>query len=481
MIAGLTSQGWPAIPLLDTLFDPRDNVARATIERLLQAEAYDELTRLIAARRAAAPVRDDPGQLAVLNAVEQLCQTCVQLRQLRRDHERALQQAARVEADTRRRLEQLLVAVWPDGAADPAPAAEHAADAGPIARLRAAFRQWRAATAAADPSRAATAAADETDHLQPDEPAPAPSLALPAAAADAPPATPPVAAYTPLADAPPATLAVADDAPPADPPLATPALRFYCLGEFHAFAGERPIDDWTSLKSRSLLKYLLLHRDRPATAEQLLTVFWPDSPPETARRSLYQTIYLLRRTVRPPGDRPSVVQVNGGYLLNPDLDLWIDGEVFLCRYREGIAAGADSGRAVAALAAAEALYGGDLMAEEVYEDWPVARREEARDAYLDILDRLSRHYEAAGDDENCLAYGRKLLDLDNCREDIYRRLMRVYARRGERSLALRQYHRCVAALRAELDVDPLPETTALYAKLLKNGDSAEHEHSLNPI
>lgn len=257
LIAGLTSQGWPAIPLLDTLFDPRDNVARATIERLLQAEAYDELTRLIAARRAAAPVRDDPGQLAVLNAVEQLCQTCVQLRQLRRDHERALQQAARVEADTRRRLEQLLVAVWPDGAADPAPAAEHAADAGPIARLRAAFRQWRATTAAAaDPNRAATAAADETDHLQPDEAAPAPSVALPAAAADAPPATPPVAAYTPLADA-----------PPADPPLATPALRFYCLGEFHAFAGERPIDDWTSLKSRSLLKYLLLHRDRPATAD----------------------------------------------------------------------------------------------------------------------------------------------------------------------------------------------------------------------
>lgn len=469
MSAGLTFQGFPAIQPATIQLDPAEDAARAAIERLLPAGEYDEMARLIAARRAAASVRDDDPQLALLNAAEQLCQTCIQLRQQRRDHERALQQAACLEADTRRRLEQLLAVAGPAGEAAPAalaPAAVAPTGASetaplPLVRLRAAARRWLAAFAA----RPGEAAA---------EPANGVLTSLPDAPAAADPAPGALAAVEPA-------VALPASPPPAGLPLAAPDLRVYCLGEFRVLAGDRPIDEWTSHKSRSLLKYLLLHRDRPATVEQLLTIFWPNSPPEAARRSLYQTIYLLRQTVRPPGDRPSVVQINGGYLLNPDLDVWIDGEAFLCRYREGLAAGADTSRAVAALAAAEALYGGDLMAEEAYEDWPVARREEARDAYLDILDRLSRHYEATGDDEQCLAYGRKLLDIDNCREDIYRRLMRVHTRRGERSLALRQYHRCVAALRAELDVEPLPETTALYAKLLKNGDSAAHEHSLNRI
>ena len=63
---------------------------------------------------------------------------------------------------------------------------------------------------------------------------------------------------------------------------------------------------------------------------------------------------------------------------------------------------------------------------------------------------------------------RKLLEIDACREDIHRRLMRVFARRGERSLALRQYLRCVEALREELDVEPLADTTRLYRQVLEN-------------
>jgi DNA-binding SARP family transcriptional activator len=214
---------------------------------------------------------------------------------------------------------------------------------------------------------------------------------------------------------------------------------------------------------------LLVNRRRPAHADQLLDVFWRDSPPESARRSLYQSVYLLRQALRLDDGRPAIVQAGGGYMLNPDLDVWVDSEVFLQRYRDGVKAAERGGEpAVEAFLAAEALYAGDFMSDEPYEDWPVARREEARDAYLDLLDRLSRHYAAVGQDDLCIAYCHKLLDIDNVREDIHRRLMRLFAGRGERSRALRQYQRCVAALRAELDVDPLPETTDLYVKILNN-------------
>ena len=39
--------------------------------------------------------------------------------------------------------------------------------------------------------------------------------------------------------------------------------------------------------------------------------------------------------------------------------------------------------------------------------------------------------------------------------------MRAYLAQGNRAEALRTYERCLACLREELDVQPLPETTSL--------------------
>jgi DNA-binding SARP family transcriptional activator len=43
--------------------------------------------------------------------------------------------------------------------------------------------------------------------------------------------------------------------------------------------------------------------------------------------------------------------------------------------------------------------------------------------------------------------------------------MVAYARQNNRSLALRTYQRCVAAMRDELDMAPSPATTALYQRI----------------
>ena len=64
-----------------------------------------------------------------------------------------------------------------------------------------------------------------------------------------------------------------------------------------------------------------------------------------------------------------------------------------------------------------------------------------------------------------IGLGWRVLESDPAQEDAYRLLMRAHALLGERSSALRLYTRCVAVLRAELGVDPLPETTALFQSL----------------
>lgn len=401
---------------------------------MLRAGAYGELARLLAARQAAGVDAGDVARATVLDAAAQLCLTCVELRGEQDEYRQAMERVARLEEDTRRRIERLLEPDWAETApAPPGPAPNRWANL------------WR---------RIALA-------LRPPPAMPAPrEWPAPPAVPDEPPAAPLAATELP---APSRGIPAAPERPPAD-------LHVYTLGRFRVYHGDLALDEWTGNKSRSLFKYLLLHRDAPVHAEQLLECFWRDSAPEMARRSLYQTIYLVRQALQAAG-RPVVVQVNGGYRLNPELNVWVDSETFLGHYRAGLEAAGrgDDAAMVAAFLAAETLYEGDFMAEDLYEEWPVAQREQLRNAYLDALDRLSRHFWAAREDGPCMLYCRKLLEIDACREDIHRRLMRVFARRGERSLALRQYHRCVEALREELDVEPLAETTRLYEQILENG------------
>lgn len=79
-----------------------------------------------------------------------------------------------------------------------------------------------------------------------------------------------------------------------------------------------------------------------------------------------------------------------------------------------------------------------------------------------MLNRLGEFYFDQAEFGPCADVCRKLLEIDNCREDIHRRLMRCYARQGQRHLVLRQYHLCAEALRSELDLSPAEDTTRIY-------------------
>jgi DNA-binding SARP family transcriptional activator len=59
----------------------------------------------------------------------------------------------------------------------------------------------------------------------------------------------------------------------------------------------------------------------------------------------------------------------------------------------------------------------------------------------------------------------RLLADDPCREDAHRLAMRCYMQRGQRAMALHQYHVCVDILRMEFDASPEAATTALFDQI----------------
>jgi DNA-binding SARP family transcriptional activator len=86
--------------------------------------------------------------------------------------------------------------------------------------------------------------------------------------------------------------------------------------------------------------------------------------------------------------------------------------------------------------------------------------------YLIMLEKLMLYCESQGQYESGISYGVAALRRDRARERTHRRLIRLHYLSGNRSEALRQYQRCVQALREELGVGPARSTVRLYGQVL---------------
>jgi DNA-binding SARP family transcriptional activator len=276
--------------------------------------------------------------------------------------------------------------------------------------------------------------------------------------------------------------ACAAEAGPAtlDPPLAGglppdrasrrppgPLLTVHLLGQLQVRLDEVAVEDWPSGRGRSLFKYLVTHRDPWPRREQLMEAFWPDAAPAAARNSLNVAVHGLRRAFRASARGQVVVLEAGAYRLDPAVRLWLDVDEFERHAAAGrrLEAAGELPGAAAEYEQAVALYQGDLLADDPYEEWPVLAREQLLLTYLDVLDRLSGLHFGQHQYGACVALCRLLIQRDPCREDAHRRLMRCFSRQGQPHLALRQYQACAEALDRELGVDPDPATIDLVRQL----------------
>jgi DNA-binding SARP family transcriptional activator len=245
----------------------------------------------------------------------------------------------------------------------------------------------------------------------------------------------------------------------------TPDITAHLLGELRVTFHDRPVEIWSSGRGRAVFEYLLANRHSKVRRDRLMSIFWPQVPPDAARNSLNVAIHGLRQSLRAAvGDTAVVIHRDQAYFIEPTLDIWVDIEMFEEQLKAAHQhlASAELVKAEAAFEAATWLYQGEFLADDPYEEWAIVTREHLRLCYLDALDRLGALRLDSGDYAGCVAVCLKLLACDSCREDAHCRLMRCYSRQGQVQLALRQYHSCAAALRTELDVAPAPATTELF-------------------
>lgn len=237
--------------------------------------------------------------------------------------------------------------------------------------------------------------------------------------------------------------------------------------------------------TQALLSYLVLQRHRKHPRKLLAGLLWGDSSEERAQAALRTALWRLRQVLEPEGTP------RGTYLTGQARDVgfnraskyWLDIEIFETQLTAILNCPIDAMYADDALLLEEtlALYTADLL-EGFYEDWVISERERLHHLYLNGLQHLMLYYAHNDQPEKSLECGRKILQRDPLQEAVHREMMRLYAELGQRAMAIRQYEICRASLTSELNIQPMNETQAIYARLLSDEklpkDSSNLGHAL---
>ena len=201
-------------------------------------------------------------------------------------------------------------------------------------------------------------------------------------------------------------------------------------------------------KALAILAYIAVHREGASRAE-LASLLWPENAEDQARASLRQELSRLAGVLGDALQKPNqqVLRFDPEHI---EIDLWAfqdaqrqgDAKATLERYR-GVF-----------------LQGLQLREAVEFEDWQAQVQGELQQHYLNALDTLARHEEAAQHLGQALAYRRQAIAADPLAETQYLEAMRLSEQMGDRAGALRLYQTLERVLREELGVEPSPAAQA---------------------
>jgi DNA-binding SARP family transcriptional activator/tetratricopeptide (TPR) repeat protein len=217
------------------------------------------------------------------------------------------------------------------------------------------------------------------------------------------------------------------------------------LGGLAADLDGRPVQLPADARARELLGWLVVSPGLHARST-LAGRLRPDVGEESARKTLRDAVYELRRALGPAG-RDAIVATRDQVGLEPAFvraDLW--------EFRRAVAAGKLD----------EAVEGrmGELLAG-MDADWVLRARDEHTAELAGVLAPLAQQAEDAGDLDAAVRWTRRRLEVDPLAEEAHRELIRRLARAGDRPAALTAATSLADRLRRELGVPPSPETRAL--------------------
>ncbi|KZE38635.1 hypothetical protein AV656_06935 [Bhargavaea cecembensis] len=239
---------------------------------------------------------------------------------------------------------------------------------------------------------------------------------------------------------------------------------------------EVPDREWKRDKSKELLAYLCLNRDRYIPKEELLQALWPEADEKSADRDFKVALNALLKVLEPERNAREepffISRRKTMYRLNPESRLVTDAELFR-KYAESGIRERRAEDAKEKLQKALNRYGGTLFAEKPATDWIRTEREAHARLQMNVMERMAQTCTRLEEYDEVIKWAEKLLEADETREEAYRLLIYANYRLGRRFRAIRWYETCRDIFDRELGIEPMESTIRMYEMVLEATEAAE--------
>jgi DNA-binding SARP family transcriptional activator len=235
---------------------------------------------------------------------------------------------------------------------------------------------------------------------------------------------------------------------------------------------------WSALgpSGRRLASFLFTFPGRPHRRERLADLFWPELDAEHARRALNSAIWRLRKLLAvqfESVERDNLQTLGSEITLQParwlDIDAAALQEAAALAMRQPVSL--DDPHKLDNIAAVLRRYEGPFLDGDDG-DWVLEERERLHSLFLRTATLVVRRLGAAGRFDEVVGIARRALQCDPYREELVRCLLTLLVLDERRCEAIRYFSNWSKALKADLDIAPLPATRKLVDEL-RTLDAAE--------
>lgn len=199
------------------------------------------------------------------------------------------------------------------------------------------------------------------------------------------------------------------------------SVKIRTLGRFavEVDGEEIPVSDWGSKRARQITKRLVAARGWPVRREELIDLLWPE---ESDLRRLGARLSVQLSGVRRV--------LSGGIAADRDtvrLDL------------DQVSTDLESFYAAQSDDEVVELYQGEFLPGDVYDDWTVGPRDEARSRFVGAASRLAEMALDSRDSDAAASLARRLIEADSLDETGHRLLVRSFVAAGQQRDAERAH------------------------------------------
>ncbi|MDR1299377.1 MAG: winged helix-turn-helix domain-containing protein [Oscillospiraceae bacterium] len=261
-------------------------------------------------------------------------------------------------------------------------------------------------------------------------------------------------------------------------------IKVSMLGGFSVTYGDHAITD---IRNRSrkvwmLLEYLIAHRGRTITQEELIELLWPREDVDDTVNTLKTLLHRVRSLIEKldvGSTKQLITYHHGTYAWAPSIPCVIDSEEFARFHELADDPEADDTSKIESLMGMFELYKGKFLPNHAHEPWVTPLNEYYHSVYIESMNTLTDLLKKADMSRDIITVCKRAVSIDPYNEGLHKKLIQAYVDAGENRQAIVHYDYITKLFFDEFGITPSKELTSIYRELVKT--TRARELNLNAI